>query len=349
MEPSSDVHNLEVYTEDSPANAVIHAYLISKSPTFVRLTKLREEGWKSKDGDAHFEKQKINAATNGFSMSHLDPSKQSRRILDLCMAPGAFLQTALFHNPNYQATALTLGPGQAGKKVEFHAPGMDLHYLDITMLAADMGMTDIPPDHPDANDFLPKHFDTDTAFDLVICDGQVLREHPRAPYRERREARRLMVTQLAIGLDHISPGGTMIICLHKMDRYETVRLIHTFGKFSTVKVFKPKKHHSSRSSFYLVAQHIQPRHPAAVSAIACWKTTWRIATLGSGEQYQTLKDEQDCDVHVLLHEFGDTLVRLGESIWETQAVGLENASWRRGKSGKKYGRGPAQGRKNIEQ
>lgn len=87
------------------------------------------------------------------------------------------------------------------------------------MLAADMGVTDIPEKHPDARKFLPCQMRETQLFDLVLCDGHVLRTHAptRASYRETREPARLKTTQLALGLEHIKPGGTMIVLFHKVE------------------------------------------------------------------------------------------------------------------------------------
>jgi len=54
-----------------------------------------------------------------------------------------------------------------------------------------------------------------------------------------REARRLAVTQLAIGLEHVKIGGTMVVLLHKVEATDTVSLLYRFSKFSSVKLFKP--------------------------------------------------------------------------------------------------------------
>jgi hypothetical protein len=132
-----------------------------------------------------------------------------------------------------------------------------LEFLDITMLAADMGAVVIPADHPDANNMLPRRFDPFQLFNLVLCDGQVLRTHTRAAYREKREARRLTTTQLAISLEHVKFGGSMIVLLHKVEAVDTVSLLYMFSKFSSAKLFKPTKHHAKRSSFYMITTDIQ--------------------------------------------------------------------------------------------
>jgi 23S rRNA U2552 (ribose-2'-O)-methylase RlmE/FtsJ len=134
-----------------------------------------------------------------------------------------------------------------------------------------MCVTDIPVEHPDANNMLPQRFDPCQLFDLILCDGQVLRTHIRAAYREMKEACRLTVTQLAIGLEHVKSGGSMIVLLHKVEAMNTVSLLYTFSRFSSVKLFKPKKHHAKRSSFYMIATNIQSQHCEAVLAVANWK------------------------------------------------------------------------------
>lgn len=129
-----------------------------------------------------------------------------------------------------------------------------LGYIAVNEL---LTLTLIPKDHPDQLNFLPKGFGDGRLFDTVICDGQVLRTHTRASYRENREARRLTVTQLALGLENIKPGGTMIVLLHKVEAMDTVELLYQLNRFSTVRLFKPATSHAKRSSFYMVASDIQ--------------------------------------------------------------------------------------------
>ena len=112
------------------------------------------------------------------------------------------------------------------------------------MLAADLGLDNIPKGHPDWNNFLPKEFGDGRMFDIVFCDGQILRNHKRAGYRETREARRWTVTHLALGLEHVKPGGTIIILLHKLEAVDTVELLCQFNRFSAITLLKPAKCHA---------------------------------------------------------------------------------------------------------
>lgn len=255
-------------------------------------------------------------------------SAENPAILDFCAAPGGFLQTALHLNPHARATGFSLPIHKGGhalllpKRLAF-----TVKFLDLTMLAADMGIQELPQDHPDVDNFLPLELRSGTVFDLVICDGQVLRTQHLPSYREGREARRLTVTQLALGLEHMRPGGTMVILLHKLEAWETILTLELFSKISTVALFKPAVYHGKRSSFYLVAKNIATEHPLACLAIEEWKRTWALATFGPQEELDSLirgrKDRLPC----VLEEFGPELIQHGEAIWEVQANALSNASF----------------------
>ncbi|KAB8237145.1 uncharacterized protein BDW43DRAFT_307426 [Aspergillus alliaceus] len=142
------------------------------------------------------------------------------------------------------------------------------------MLAADMGVADIPTEHPDAGNFLPRHVTPDQTRHLIICGGQVLGTHERVPYHESREARRLIVSQLSLGLEHLKPGGSIIVLLHKVEAWDTVQLLYTVNKSSSIQLFKPLTSHTKRSSFYMVTRNVGSHHLEAILAIARWKDAW---------------------------------------------------------------------------
>ncbi|KAI3326524.1 hypothetical protein HD806DRAFT_551575 [Xylariaceae sp. AK1471] len=275
----------------------IKLYLLERVPQFRRLTKLREKGWGNPAGDQFFKKQRqradkasdrtacyffemmkgvgreIHSATGLFHIRTPDggPSK----ILDMCMAPG---------------------------------PKTAIDFLDINMLAADMGVEVVPPEHPDTHNFLPRLLHPEDVFDLVLCDGQVLRMHSRAEYREKREAVRLTLTQLVIALEHVKPGGTILALIHKVKSWKCVFLLQIFCKFSSVQVFKPKRGHAKRSSCYLT-----------------WKQLWKTATFKTEEKYKQLVRSLEPNVKEILDDFGPMLVKLGRAVWETQAATLAKA------------------------
>ncbi|KAL3462792.1 FtsJ-like methyltransferase family protein [Aspergillus heterothallicus] len=327
-------------------------YLLKESPEFRRLSELRKKGWENPEGDRFFEKQRQTAdSADGKTaklfykmmmkigedmnrITHVFDIKRSSGfdagILDMCMAPGGFLATALRHNPDARAVGFSLPKDQGGHNV-FLPPQRNVaaNFLDITMLAADMGVTNIPADHPDAGNFLPCQFTPEMRFDLVICDGQVLRTHERAAYREQREATRLVVTQLALGLEHLKPGGSMIVLLHRVEAIASVQLLYTFEKFASVRLFKPTNAHAKRSSFYMVASKVKSDCEEAANAIATWKRMWKAATFGIDEEYYEAIRDNGQDDEVLIRDFGKRLTMLGKHVWNLQANALAKAPFLR--------------------
>ena len=193
------------------------------------------QGWNSKAGDEYFAQQRAVADFGGpeqqlffFGMMQRIGEALNKHtgaftsilpgdhdnILDLCMAPGGMLLHALEYNPNARATAFTLPVQNGGHAIclsEEVRERVSIRLKDITLLAADMGVTTIPEGHADHSKFiLEKQLDDEQLFDIILCDGQVLRTHTRAEYRDKCEARRLLTTQLVLGLEHIEIGGMLV-------------------------------------------------------------------------------------------------------------------------------------------
>ncbi|ESZ98023.1 FtsJ-like methyltransferase family protein [Sclerotinia borealis F-4128] len=332
--------------ETANENFPIQKYLLENVAEFRRLTELRQQGWDNPKGDDYFQKQRHNADNADEKMGNyffnmmkeiaqemhqatcaLDISKMaSPTILDMCMAPGGFLATALNLNPGSRALGFSLPISKGGHKALLaRDPNVTLRFIDITMLAADMGVADIPAEHPEAKRFLSQQLDPGQLFDLILCDGQVLRTHNRAAYRETREALRLSITQLAIGLEHVKIGGTMVVLLHKVEAAHNIFLLYRFNKFSSVKVFKSTRHHAKRSSFYMIATNIQSQHCEAILAVELWKKQWKVATFGTDVEYEEELRATCLNAEEVLGEFRTELVRLGRKVWEIQATALAKA------------------------
>lgn len=267
---------------------------------------------------------------------NVKPGQEAPGVLDLCMAPGTYLSKALERNPTAHAVAFSLPPSQGGLvPIVTESETVKIHLLDITMLAADMGLApgDIPPEHPDAGSFLhSRYFEDGRNFDLVLCDGAIRRTHERPEYRMHgRETRRLLLTQLALGLEHLRPGGTMIVLLHKIERINTIRLLRDFRAFANVVLFKPKSGHTKRSSFYMIASAVRSDGEEAIEAVAEWKREWKVATLGTDEEwredYARVAAFGELGVEGVLAEFGPALVKMGQKVWRTQADALKAASF----------------------
>ncbi|KAK7433277.1 hypothetical protein QQZ08_000214 [Neonectria magnoliae] len=336
------------------ASKKIKEYASEKSVEFRRLQELRKKGWESTEGDEHFKKQRnisdkpsvknaryfynmmqvigkdLQRSTKAFNVLH---RATQPAILDMCMAPGGFVACCLGKYPNARVRALSLPVEQGGHEVLLERADVQVDFVDVTMLAGDMGITkdDIPADHPDAGSFLlEQRFSAGEKFDLALCDGQVLRTHERLEWREPNEARRLTSIQLALSLEHLNPGGTMVILLHKLEAWGSLKLLNTLSKFSDVKLFKHRQHHSIRSSFYAVAKNIQADGELATMAVADWKREWKIASLGTTAQCAEAFQPGHEDVQRLLDEFGERMLVMGRAVWGTQATALEQASFIKG-------------------
>ncbi len=245
------------------------------------------------------------------------------KILDLCMAPGGYTASALKYNPTARACGVTLPSEIGGHKLILKSYQSSVMFLDITMLAREFGVDEVPVTHPDRASFRSVRPFFAQTFHLVFCDGQVLRTHRRAEYREPQEARRLTLSQLILALQRISPGGTLVMLLHKIEAWDTAELLYKFSHFSSIQLFKPERKHAIRSSFYLVAQNVQPGSEAAKRAVEAWKQAWWRATFGGDNgtgEMPVMPDESY--VRTVINEFGKELIALGKSVWEIQANAL---------------------------
>jgi 23S rRNA U2552 (ribose-2'-O)-methylase RlmE/FtsJ len=250
------------------------------------------------------------------------------------MAPGGYTDIFLKIHPEASVKGITLPPHLGGHPMCIpHSdkdPRVQVEFMDLTMLAVEYGtsMAEIPKEHPDAKNFSGDRPFLDETFDLVICDGQILRTHFREDYRQTREALRLNVAQLIFGMTRIKQGGTFVMLLHKADAFDNIELLETFDTFSKVKLVKPKKAHAPRSSFYLVAKDVDPTHHKAQYAIEQWKKDWKRATLGGdGGAGMNKEMATEIKVNAVLEEFGPRLIKLAKDIWDTQKNALERASY----------------------
>ncbi|KAF8537632.1 hypothetical protein BDD12DRAFT_911333 [Trichophaea hybrida] len=355
-------HEPEVFATRSNSfwlnDRCIKQYLLDNEPIYAKLYKLRQAGWGRKDGDEFFEKQRLRADTNRrpeqlrsqfnmfrnialdmdkeahvFTFKSLIPGEQIR-ILDTCMAPGGFSAAALQTHPTASVDGITLGIRDGGHSVHIPYNSMNsrvkVFFADVTMFATEFGVTPdmIPADHPDAAAFDHTRPYEGRAYDLIVCDGQVLRTHIRGPHREVGEATRLTNAQLILCLQRIKPRGTMVMLMHKMEAWDTVLLLRSLHKFAEISVYKPPKSHAIRSSFYIIAKNIRPYSAEAKAALKRFKSQWWQLTFGE----RPCRDEEgdaEGKVDEVIEEFGERLRELGKDIWSIQAEALAKAEFMR--------------------
>ena len=256
--------------------------------------------------------------------------------LNLCMAPGGYTWYFLQRNPKAEACGITLPPDEGGHPMYLpygkQDERVDVKFMDITMLASEFGIsiTQVPPQHPEAAKFSADRPFLGKEFDILICDGQVLRVHQHLRSRTR-EVTRLLVAQLILGLQRIKTGGTFIILLHKVDTWDSLSLLKTFDTFSTVELFKPRKIHSARSSFYLVAKKVQPNSDEAKKAVDNWKAQW-LRTTFAGDDCTGLDLEEPTaeEVQRTLETYGQRLRELGKPLWSIQLEAMKKSPFMAG-------------------
>lgn len=255
-------------------------------------------------------------------------SVQKPALLDMCMAPGGFVAHALKKTPQLQVRAMTLPKESGGHEVRLEDETVKVELLDVTILVADMGITeeDVPSNLPGPRGLhFTKAFADEEKFDIAICGGAVVHTHPRQESHGRHESIRLTLTQLAISLDHLKPGGSMIILLHKVEAWRCFHLIHQFSRISEIKLFKHRKHHGIRSAFYFIAKNIRADSTLAQDMVTGWKQFYKVATLGTDDEYYKAYRVNDEDVRIALGEFGQQYLEMAKNVWKIQADALEKA------------------------
>ncbi|KAL6700736.1 hypothetical protein J3F84DRAFT_359097 [Trichoderma pleuroticola] len=111
--------------------------------------------------------------------------------------------------------------------------------------------------------------------------------------------------------------------MHKPEEIHTAELLQIFSKFSQVSLFKPKRAHAKRSSFYMVAKKVDTCSNQAIEAREIWKREWIDRTLGTADESTSLSERTADDARNLLDGYGTELVKIGRPIWTTQVAGLK--------------------------
>jgi 23S rRNA U2552 (ribose-2'-O)-methylase RlmE/FtsJ len=310
------------------------------------------QGWieNKEKGDAHFKAQRAkadqadHARAEGFYImmqqiaeemhtvtGALEPFQQEQQLkcLDICMAPGGYTAAVLKRHPDAKCFGITLPTKQGGHPLYVSTKVLaGLKQLDVTMLANEYTTGAIPRNHPAYSEFIHVRPFNHYKFDLIFCDGMVLRTQERPSYREQVEVTRLACSQMILALQRIAAGGTIVMLLHKIDSFQAAFTLHTFSKFAEVDSFKPARKHGTRSSFYMVAKNVQPQSTAALSAIKDWKDSWWQATFGGEEGTGERKeDPPESVVRQMLEEYGERLIEMGRPIWGIQADNLSRTDY----------------------
>ncbi|KAI1971599.1 hypothetical protein LOZ53_004452 [Ophidiomyces ophidiicola] len=339
-------------TEGGPGNAdhtLVKSYFLERSAVFRDLLAVQNAVWSRPEVDDYFKLQRTRAdsatATQKkwfFKMMRalgdqlqaqmdiipLPNEAEEFKVLDICMAPGGYSATVLKHHRNARISALSLPKEDGGHDILLpnwkNHPRVEVELMDITMLSSEFGYPGLLPlDHPAASQFSPHRPFVESQFDLIFCDGQVLRSHHRA-LTCQSEPSRLITAQLILALQRIQPGGTIVLLLHRVHSPCSVRIIEAFSHFADINLVNPTGFHASRNSFYLVAKNLDPTNMNAWQLLNHLKNQWKVATLqafGCEPQSNEIP-ELGGDMERLMDSFGRTILDLSEPLWEIQARAL---------------------------
>ncbi|KAF2019547.1 hypothetical protein BU24DRAFT_341125 [Aaosphaeria arxii CBS 175.79] len=337
---------------DKTSQDVVNDYFM-KYAEFRELDAIKKKGWENPKADNFFKERRSQADKANTSAQKVFytmmqqigdelnrqtgalqlPPAQSRRptVLDICMAAGGFTSAVMKCNSDARVSGITLPVKNGGHFI--HIPGwqndhrLRIRFLDITMLAKDMGVEakDVPTDHPDAQNFIFDQPFSGQDYDLVFCDGQVLRTHERPDYREHGEIGRLRAAQLVLAMQRIRENGRLVMLLHRNDAVDVVSLLYTLSRFSSIRLFKPQKKHAMMSSFYVIAEGVHPRSQEALDAVEMWKKQWHAATFGSDDDVQKAHSISVDYIEGVLADFGEELVKLSLPLWRTQYAALRKS------------------------
>lgn len=312
----------------------------------------RQQGWKSQKADQYFANQRQRAdhadvkLQKAFFKMMLEIGKELNKatpafefdlqsnVLDFCMAPGGFVRCILSLNSDAHVDSFSLPQDQGGHRVLLRNWTKDkrisIRWSDVTMFGEEMGHLEDKCKHLSYKGPAQKWPYKIEHYDLIVCDGQVLRSHQGQELKESVEPVRLSCAKLYTGLKRNRPGGTLIALLHRINTVRNFGIIHLFYKFSQVQLFKPVTSHKIKSSFYLVAMNIRPDEKAYAEAMTHFKQLWDHATFGidikSQAEFCAKWEISKKSLQPEIDEFGATFIELTWPIRKIQEDALAKAS-----------------------
>lgn len=264
----------------------------------IKKGKLRSTKWRSRWGKEWHWKQ----AYSDWTLFALACLTSAWHLVGLLRRPQRKLQ-------DYSLMLLFSQPKSGGYEVMAKNICQNIIYEDITMYLMRMALQDsIPTAHPDSRSFELCQLFLDNRYDIAICGAAVGRYHPRESYRSDCESQRLMVSQLVFAMHRLKPGGSIVLLLHRIESWDTVCILHAFNEFSDIQLYKHRKAHAIKSSFYLVAKRVNMEHHTARGSMGYWKSLWRYLTFEHFKEIPlgrwSLYESDDVFVQNLRDNFG---------------------------------------------
>lgn len=144
---------------------------------------------------------------------------------------------------------------------------------------------------------------------------------------------RLLVSQLIIALEAVSPGGTILIRLSHIECFPAAQLLYMLDALAdSIVVHKPHVMHAMRGTFYVIAKGVNGSARAALREryLDGLKKLW--GKLGEGRGRMMVPGDIDfiATADTILEEYLDRLIELGRGVWLTQIRGLSHLFKKKG-------------------
>lgn len=172
---------------------------------------------------------------------------------------------------------------------------------------------------------------------MILLDGHALRiyRHPLEPTPEEYKfvhgvyRDNLLISQLIIGLESVSPGGTLVMKLSHIECFPSAMLIYLLDHIcDKLIVHKPRTMHANRGTFYVVAKGAcNVHHAKARKQYLCGLRELLVELRSGGPEGRgrmLLLGDLDfvATVETILGDYLDRLIELGRGVWSTQVEGL---------------------------
>ncbi|KAG8723908.1 hypothetical protein FRC09_001240 [Ceratobasidium sp. 395] len=341
----------ETRTVEDPTLKYLNMALMAREDCQVlrELNELRATGWQSGAIHEHFEHFRRNQNDPNKQdnydqfwsdrlykdISHMDLKGRfvrANRFLDIGCCPGGYSTYVMRVCPKATGMGISLPVEDGGHGVaisEDLLPRIDL--VMHNLMAYDLSSPNL--NNPTNTSLSALPFKPHT-FDFVICGASYLRSSPES-IRRPWNWNRLQISQLLLGLRAVSAGGTMFIRLSHVERPLTARILLALCRVSNyVRTIKSKIIHSSRGSFYVLAQGVRTGSQEFKELVAGLERLWCVLNFEGrdGLGREITWEEQDCVTpwnEVMSPRGVLCIVRLGTKVWQIQRDGLrELLKWK---------------------
>ena len=260
-------------------------------------------------------------------------------------SPGGFSSYVLGKNKSARGFGISLPESQGGHKFLLEDAYMSRYELiEKDILEYDLGPLNSAGTFDTSRKFPGKFLGR---FPLVFMDAHPLRtyHHPRlteltqdewgAAHKAYRSS--LPIAELIIGLESVTPGGTIITRLSHVECFPAAPFLYLLDQLSEKLVLhKPRTMHANRGTCYVVAKGVGGVRRAKTRQLYLAGLRKLLVELRQGgpDGCGRMIVPGDLDFIVtedkILDEYLDRLIKLSRGVWATQVEGLSHLFRKKG-------------------